>query len=87
MITFLTQICCFRICSRLLCTTPSSLCHFRLKGPNRADIEQLAVAHAHTLPMETPSGSRDITSGRHIGDAQFCCFCLFLFDGMYYVCR
>jgi hypothetical protein len=46
--------------------------HFRWKDPNRPDIAQLPVVHASTLPMETPSGSRDVTSGSYIGHAQFC---------------
>jgi hypothetical protein len=36
--------------------------HFRWKGPNRADIAPLLVAHAHTLPRGHPSGSRDLRS-------------------------
>ena len=40
------------------------LFHFRWKGPTRADIAQLPVVHAHTLPRESPSGSRDLRSLR-----------------------
>jgi hypothetical protein len=35
---------------------------FAVKDPNRADIAQLPVVHAHTLPRETPS----VTSGSHV---------------------
>jgi hypothetical protein len=41
------------------------LCHFRSKGPTRADIAQLPVAHAHNiLPDRVTSGHvTDVTSG------------------------
>jgi hypothetical protein len=45
--------------------------HFRWKGPTRADVAQRLVVHARTLPMEPPSGSRDVTSGSHVGHAQW----------------
>ena len=43
--------------------------HFRAKGPTRADIAQLPVTHARTLPRELLRGH--VTSGSHVGYAQW----------------
>ena len=43
--------------------------HFRAKGPTRADIAQLPVTHARTLPRELLRGH--VTSGSHVGHTQW----------------
>jgi hypothetical protein len=35
--------------------------HFRWKDPNRANIAQLSVAHAHTIPMDVNLTGKDVT--------------------------
>ena len=48
--------------------------HFRWKGPTRANIAQLPVAHACTLPRKPLRGDvtfDDVTSGSHVGHAQW----------------
>ena len=45
-----------------------------VKRPTGADIAQLPVAHAHTLPREPLRGHvtfDDVTSGSHVGQAQW----------------